>query len=338
MITIIYGTRPEYIKILPICNELDKEKIQYKLIQFTQHTDLIKDAKYDIQITIDDISPNRIDNVTLNILDKADEWLKETSLLITQGDTITSYSAALAAFTRHIPIAHIEAGLRSFDINNPWPEEALRRQISSMATFHFCPTLQNSKNLIFEGIRGNRYIVGNTVLDTIDTTFIPQSNTILVTMHRRENLSLLDKWFKELNALARKYRKYKFIFPMHPNPEITKFKHLLPNIKIIKPLSREDLITEIKRSILIISDSGGIVEESNYLHRKIIITRKCTERSEALWSQNAAICRSPEYLLTSFKKNINRKLLDYIPCFGDGRSSERIVKILKEYLEKNSNG
>lgn len=333
MITIIYGTRPEYIKILPICNELDKEKIQYKLIQFTQHTDLIKDAKYDIQITIDDISPNRIDNVTLNILDKADEWLKETSLLITQGDTITSYSAALAAFTRHIPIAHIEAGLRSFDINNPWPEEALRRQISSMAAFHFCPTLQNSKNLIFEGIRGNRYIVGNTVLDTIDTTFIPQSNTILVTMHRRENLPIIDKWFKELNSLARKYRQYQFIFPMHPNPEITKFKYLLPNVKIIKPLNREDLITEIKRSILIISDSGGIVEESCYLKRKIIISRRCTERQESIWI-HASLCKSPEYLHTAFKKMIHKKLTDYVCPYGDGTASTKIIEILKEYLEK----
>jgi len=332
MIHLIFGTRPEIIKILPLIPHLKAANIPFKLIYITQHTDLIPDLPEHVTITLGDISTNRLNNVVLNILDQENDILEGCTHVLVQGDTVTAYATALAAFTRNIPILYLESGMRSWDIENPYPEEALRRMISSIASYHFCATKQNCFNIRSEGIRKPIYMVGNTVLDTIDPTPIPQENKVLITMHRRENLPILDQWFIQIDKLTRWYPQYEFIFPMHPNPEIQKFKHLIPKVKIIKPLSREDLIIEIKKSILIISDSGGIQEEACFLKRKIIVARRCTERQEALWL-NASLCKTPEFLPVSFRRMLNKKLDDYICPFGSGDSSIKIVEILKKELK-----
>jgi UDP-N-acetylglucosamine 2-epimerase len=333
LLTILYGTRPEFIKIEPLILQLEKTDINFNIVKIQQHSDLILNTPYDIKIDIDDISTNRLDNILLNTIDKADIWLKNTTHLLIQGDTYSGLSAALAASSRNIKILYLESGLRTFNKNNPYPEEMVRTCISALADLHFCPTKQNAINLIQAGVRTPKYVTGNTVLDTIDPTPISQENKVLITMHRRENLPIMDQWFKQIDKLTRWYPQYEFIFPMHPNPEIQKLKHLIPKVKIIKPLSREDLIIEIKKSILIISDSGGICEETNWLKRKLIITRYCTERQECLWNQNASLCKTPEFLTTSFKRMLHRKLDDYIPCFGDSHTSEKIIKILKKELK-----
>lgn len=325
------GTRPEWIKIRPLLPLLDKANIPYKLLYIMQHKDLLDIKEPHEIMQIYDISSNRLDNILLNAIDQAEDWLKGCDAVLVQGDTESAFSVALAAFNRGIKIIHLEAGLRSYDIKNPYPEEMIRSCISRMASIHLCPTKQNAINLSQEGIRTPKYITGNTVLDSIDTTPLPCDSTVLITLHRRENLPIIQQWFTEINKLAAKYTRYKFIFPMHPNPEIQKYKYLLPNIEIIKPLSREDLIIAIKKSILIISDSGGIQEESNYLRKKCIVCRKVTERQESIWL-NSTLCKTPEYLKVAFEKMINKQLTDYVCPFGSGDASSKIIEILKKEL------
>jgi UDP-N-acetylglucosamine 2-epimerase (non-hydrolysing) len=333
MLIISFGTRPEYIKIKPLLPLLDKENIPYKLLHIDQHTDLVNVIEPHDILQIYDISSNRLDNIHLNIVDQAENWLKDCRAILVQGDTTSAYSMALAAFNKGIKIIHLEAGLRTYDRFNPYPEEFNRRSISLMADVHLCPTNQNAKNLTQEGIRTAKYVVGNTVLDSINTDPVEESNTVLITLHRRENLPIIGEWFKEINKLSKSTPELRYIYPIHPNPVIAQNAktYLGNNIQIVSPLSREDLITQIKRSKMIISDSGGIQEEACYLHKKIIICRKVTERPEAIWL-NSTLCKTPEYLGTAFSKMINKKLVDYVCPYGSGNSSEKIIEILKKEL------
>lgn len=334
MLLICIGTRPEYIKLRPLIPYLDKENIPYKLIYVKQHTDLMPELPSHQEIEIDDISDNRLDNVLLNVVDKAKDWLEGADSVLVQGDTQTALAASVAAFNRGIKIIHLEAGLRTFNRFNPYPEEMIRGCISRMADVHLCPTKGNAQNLIKEGIRADKYIVGNTVLNSIDSSIIPEENIVFITLHRRENIPIMDSWFVELNKLADIVGSLRFVFPMHPNPNIQKHRHLLSNVEIIPPLSREDTISYIKKSKLIISDSGGIQEETNFLHKKLIICRKVTERQECIWT-NGTMCKSPDYLKTAFFKIINKKLDDYTCPYYNPESPKIIVEIIKDHLNKH---
>jgi UDP-N-acetylglucosamine 2-epimerase (non-hydrolysing) len=332
MLLIAFGTRPEYIKIKPLLPLLKKEEIPYKLIHIGQHQDLIQITEPHDVLQIFDISSNRLDNIHLNVVDQASNWFNGVKAVLVQGDTTSAYSMALAAFNRGIKIIHLEAGLRTYDRFNPYPEEFNRRSISLMADIHLCPTNQNAQNLVKEGIRAPKYVVGNTVLDSIDTTTLPETNTVLITLHRRENIPILEQWFETINNLSKTTPNLKYVYPIHPNSDIKeKSKILNSNIKITEPLSREDLIKSIKTSKMIISDSGGIQEEACYLHKRLIICRKCTERPESIWL-NSTLCKTPEYLGTAFNKMINKKLTEYQCPYGDGRASQKIIEILKKEL------
>lgn len=333
MLLISFGTRPEYIKIKPLLPLLEEAEIPYKLLHIGQHKDTLSITEPHDILEIYDISSNRLDNIHLNIVDQAENWLKDVKAVLVQGDTTSAYSMALAAFNRRVKIIHLEAGLRTYNILNPYPEEFNRRSIALMASVHLCPTNQNAKNLTQEGIRAIKYVVGNTVLDSIDTTPLKETNTVLVTLHRRENLPIIDDWFKEINNLAKSTPSLKYLIPLHPNPVIRESakKYLNKDITCIEPLSREELIKEIKQSKMIISDSGGIQEEACYLRKKIIICRKVTERPESIWL-NSTLCKTPEYLGTAFWKILPKQLTNYQCPYGDGHASEKIVEILKREL------
>lgn len=332
MLLISFGTRPEYIKIKPLLPLLNKAEIPYKLLHIGQHQDLMTITEPHDIMEIYDISSNRLDNIHLNVVDQAENWFEGVQAVLVQGDTTSAYSMALAAFNRRIKIIHLEAGLRTYDKLNPYPEEFNRRSIALMADIHLCPTNQNAKNLTQEGIRTPKYVTGNTVLDSIDTTPMAEQNTVLITLHRRENLPVLEQWFDAINNLSKSTPNLNYYYPIHPNSEIKeKAKRLNSNIKILEPLSREDLLWYIKTSKMIISDSGGIQEEACYLHKKIIICRKVTERPEAIWL-NATMCKNPDYLATAFWKILPKQLTDYQCPYGDGKASEKIVEILKKEL------
>lgn len=326
MILIVFGTRPEWIKIKPVVEKLHGI-IPYRLLCTGQHTNLIDDSinQYNVEYLTITNNINRLDDIVISILSKCDSVFENIDFTMVQGDTTSAFAMALASFHRKIPIIHLEAGLRSWDINNPYPEEFNRIAISNMASIHFCPTVDNKHNLRYVG--GKKYLVGNTVLDSLKYLSPVIEDFVLVTLHRRENLNLMDRWFHAIEDIANENLNLEFILPMHLNPEIQKHKHILNRVKVIDPVSHEQCIDFISRCAMVITDSGGIQEESAFLKKKSIVCRETTERQEGeyIFSQ---LCPAPDMLKEIFN-NTQIELVNK-PCpYGDGQASEKIVDILK---------
>ena len=226
MVLLCFGTRPEWLKIKPLIKELDN----YELLFTGQHPDLLKDIKVDYRITIGN-SDNRLDQLISDCLLQFPEG--DFDSVLVQGDTASAFACAVAAFNRQKKIYYLEAGLRSYNMKHPYPEEAYRQMISRISDVNLCPTQLSRGNLIKEKTNGKIYVVGNSVLDNL----LPYkdkceyTNKVLVTLHRRENHHWMDQWFKEINDLAIEYPELEFILPIHPNPEVQKHKYLLTNIK-----------------------------------------------------------------------------------------------------------
>jgi UDP-N-acetylglucosamine 2-epimerase (non-hydrolysing) len=201
-----------------------------------------------------------------------------------QGDTTTAMAVALSAFHHGIKVIHLEAGLRTYNKQNPYPEETNRRIISQIADIHLCPTNQALKNLTDEMTVGDMYVVGNTVIDNLlqYKDKCKYTNKILVTLHRRENHYLMKEWFIELEKLATMYPEYSFILPMHPNPSVQKWKYLLNNVVVIDPLPYEQMLELLIQARLVITDSGGLQEEACFFNKKCLTCRVVTERPEAI--------------------------------------------------------
>lgn len=325
MILYCYGTRPEYIKIKKLIS-LSSE-IPHKVLYTAQHKDIVL-GEFDYKLEIKD-GENRLDSIISSILSQENSHIFENiDYTLVQGDTASAFALALASFHRGIKVIHLEAGLRTYDKENPYPEESYRQFISRITDLHFCPTENNAKNLRDEKTSGHIFVVGNTVLDNLNTDNIEYGNEILVTLHRRENHPQIQDWFNEIEKLSVKYPDLDFILPIHPNPNVTKHKHLLRNVKVIEPLSHDEFISKMKSCRLIISDSGGVQEEASYLKKKVIVCRKVTERTESLGS-HSFLCDEPKKLGLLFEKLIYDYKTDE-PCpYGDGKSSEKIIKILQ---------
>jgi UDP-N-acetylglucosamine 2-epimerase (non-hydrolysing) len=330
MILIAFGTRPEWIKIAPIVKKIDGI-LPYKLLFTGQHLEIIDKSvtKYPLENISIDKHSNRLDDIVISILLKSAFVFDNVAHVMVQGDTTSAFAVALAAFHRNIPIIHLEAGLRSFDINNPYPEEFNRVAISNMADIHLCPTHNNRYNL--NKCPGVKYVTGNTVLDNLSGLKPVLENKILITMHRRENLDIIDKWFEQFDLLALANTKYEFILPMHPNPAIQKYRDLLKHVKVINPLSHDECIDLIRRCSLVITDSGGIQEESAFFKKKCIVCRETTEREEGeyIFSQ---LCHEPEQLIKIFNKT-KIEIVDHECPYGDGYASDKILKILERLYE-----
>jgi len=324
-ILICIGTRPEAIKLLSIIKNIPNIKTLFT----GQHTTLVDSfgIKFDYRLKIDGTNKNRLNDITCSIL-KYNDIFNKFDYVIIQGDTSSVMSIALTCFHNKVKIIHLEAGLRTNNKYDPWPEELNRQVVSRIADIHLCPTKNNKNNLLKENIFKNIFVVGNTGLDNINKEGCIYGNKVLITMHRRENHENLHLWFSTLSKIAKKYSDLEFIFPLHPNPKVQKHKHLLKNISVIKPVSHEECIALVKECRLIISDSGGLAEESSYLNKKIIICRDSTERQECL-NIHGFLCTSPNKLEKIFNDIYNDYEID-APClFGDGRSWIRIKKILE---------
>jgi len=326
MLLISYGTRPEYIKVKPLINELTRrEIIPFKIIFTGQHQDLAPEGG-DYVLDIEE-GNNRLDSIIASVLNKNYIWEGITHVLV-QGDTTSAFAVALAAMNRQVKVIHLEAGLRTFDYENPFPEEYNRQLISRISSINLCPTSLNKKNLDNENCVGKNYLVGNTVLDNLEDYESSYGDEVLITMHRRENLELLPMWFKTFNILAVDNPNLKFIFPLHPNPQIQQHRDLLPDIEIIDPLSHKDMVEKIASCRFIITDSGGIQEEASFFKKKCIICRHQTERTETL-DFTSFLCPSPENLF-ELVKSISNNYISYRECpYGDGHASERIASILE---------
>lgn len=324
-ILVCFGTRPEWLKIKPLIN-----KLNCKLLFTGQHKDLVKDIEFDFILEAKSNSI-RLNAVIEDCLSQFPDT-KNFDYVLVQGDTSTAFACALAAFNQGTQIIHLEAGLRTNDLKNPFPEEAYRQMISRIATINLCPTELSLKNLKNEGVINNCYVVGNTSLDNLINlkNKCNYGNKILVTLHRRENHQLIEKWFKKIETLANNYPEFEFILPIHPNPEVTKHRNLLNKVKVVNPLNHNEILNILINCAFCITDSGGIQEEASFLNKKCIVCRSSTERSEGIDSGHITLCSHPEELGNLFEElRLNYTINSYCP-FGDGNSSDIIKNLLIE--------
>jgi len=323
MIGLFYGTRPEYIKIAPLVEEFKEKAIDYTLFQVQQHSSLLEGCDYDFVIPIFS-SGNRLNSITISIL----LYPLPTNLdrVLVQGDTTTAMAVALNAFNNQIPVIHLEAGLRTYDKQNPYPEEVNRRIISSLASIHYCPTITDAKNLMREGYGNDKIVVtGNTVIDTLRDITPSDGKEVLITLHRRENQHNLNSWFVAIEALARNFPEYSFVFPMHPSPAVQEHKKVFKNVKVCDPIPFEEMKERLAACALTITDSGGIQEECSFFKKVCFVCREVTERP----SKSGIICPTPEKLIEEFTENHKLKITEECP-FGDGYAARKITQDIFE--------
>ncbi|MDK8823368.1 non-hydrolyzing UDP-N-acetylglucosamine 2-epimerase [Corynebacterium coyleae] len=361
-VMVAYGTRPEAIKLAPVIQLLRADSRFKTLIVSTgQHREMVNQVtdifgfKPDIDLALmHKRQPlNRILSRSLKGLDHVLKQHKPDAILV-QGDTSTAASAAIAGFNRRAKIIHLEAGLRSYDLSSPFPEEANRKIISAIATCHLTPTNQAKQNLLKEGIQEDTVTVtGNTVIDALQATAdrdVDFSNPELVnalssyrrhiifTSHRRENLGTLADIGSALASLARRYSDIAFYVPMHMNPKIEKRLlpgiASLPNVFVTGPLPYDQFVHLMKRSDLIITDSGGIQEEAPSLGIPALLIRETTERPEAIASGAVKLIGSNPYSIARATVELLEDQVAYNAMkkasnpYGDGRAAERTVQVL----------
>jgi len=324
-ILICFGTRPEWLKVKPLLKTLDN----YQLLFTGQHVDLLKDVCTDYKIKINE-NKNRLDQLISDCLLQFPEGDFDSVLI--QGDTASAFACAVAAFHRKKKIYYLEAGLRSYNLGHPYPEEGYRQMISRISDVNLCPTSLSKGNLLNELASGNSYVVGNTVLDNL----LPYKekceygNKVLVTLHRRENHEHMSEWFEAVNDLAKQNSELEFILPLHPSPNVQQHKHLLNYVNVLDPLPHSMLLDILVKSKLVISDSGGLQEEASFFNKKVIVCRQTTERPEGKNSGHLIMCQSPKELCGIFNNlEDNYKIEEKCP-YGDGKSSVKIKKILDE--------
>ena len=336
----VFGTRPEAIKMCPLINELkSRGTFDVRVCVTGQHREMLYQVLRIFNIIPDydlDIMKNGQDlfYITSSILSNIKQVLEKEKpdLVMIHGDTTTTVAAALASFYLQIPIAHIEAGLRTYNISEPFPEEANRQIVSILAQYNFAPTEQAKQNLLNEGKKyDNIFITGNT--------------GILVTTHRRENLGEpMRKIFRAIRQIVDEYKDVRILFPIHLNPEIRKIADEIlgrnSQIHLVAPLEIMDFHNIMKRSYFILTDSGGIQEEAAALKKPVLVTRNITERLEGVVSGNLKLVGTDEKVIYNNMKKLldNEKEYDEmcngINPYGDGYASKKIADILETIYRK----
>jgi UDP-N-acetylglucosamine 2-epimerase (non-hydrolysing) len=329
MILLVYGTRPEYIKIKSLIEKMKEAHLPFRTLFTGQHKDLVE-VKSDFSAEISDFGENRLDSIIQSLLNLQPDVFVGVDYVLVQGDTTSALALSITALNRKIKVIHLEAGLRTYDFENPFPEEYNRQLISRVATIHLCPTQLNQENLNRENIHEGIYVVGNTGLDGINSLKgkCSYGKKVLVTLHRRENHHEISKWFSAIEDLAVQYSDYEFILPLHPNPEVQKHRDLFKRVNVINPLSRNQLLEILVDCSLVITDSGGLQEECSFFNKKCLVCRKVTERPESL-GKTSFLVENVEDLLGLFSDHIRSSVVNESCPFGDGNSSQRIIEILK---------
>jgi UDP-N-acetylglucosamine 2-epimerase (non-hydrolysing) len=323
----IFGTRPEFLKIKPVITASNN---QIKTLFVKQHTDIIDFGDNDFSVDIENNCLNRLNSIFEQIFKKTESIISQFDAILIQGDTATVAATAMVAYHLKKKIIYLESGLRTYDLENPFPEEGYRQIVSRIADINLCPTKLSAKNLKKERIKGQIHIVGNTSLDNLikyknNSSY---SNKILITLHRNENLPIIKDWLSEIDKIAEKNKDLQFIYPVHPNPMIKAEADNCKYINKIDPLQHLELINLLKDCKFVITDSGGIQEEACFLNKKIIVCRKTTERPEGIYSGHIYLCQKPEELEYHFLKINNYFLISKKCPYGNGKSSKKILKIL----------
>jgi len=356
----VIGTRPEAIKLAPVLSAInDSRSLKAKVCITGQHTGLLAPLLQNLKIQADYQLDTHENGGTLqqnasSILKQFEPVLAEVKpdVVLVQGDTTTAFAAALSAFYARIPVAHVEAGLRTSNLEAPWPEEAHRCLIARLATYYFAPTEKAKEALISEGFPPEKiWVVGNTSIDAIrilrkssKTIAKTKFRSIVVTVHRRENQGEpLKEICHALRCIARKFLDVKILFFLHPNPSVREPAIQMlageANIELTEPLDHISFVQLLEKSTFVITDSGGIQEEAPFMGKPLVITRETTERPEGIQAGTAKLVgtNSSDIVACCTEMLENAEILIamskvHFP-YGDGYAAEKIVNILRGELK-----
>jgi UDP-N-acetylglucosamine 2-epimerase (non-hydrolysing) len=367
---LIFGTRPEAIKLAPVMEALRNEKnFSMKALATAQHREMLDQVleifkikpDYDLNIMIEN---QNLSDVTSKCLNGVDEILKKErpDIVLIQGDTTTVFASALACYYNKIPVGHVEAGLRTSDKYSPFPEEVNRRIATVLADLHFAPTVWAKNNLVKEGISEESiHVTGNTVVDSLikiasmpfsfdgDSALLKSflekyEKIVLVTAHRRESFGLP---FKEMcfamKDIVESFSGVGIVYPVHPNPNVRETVYGIlkgdPKVFLVEPLNYLTFVHLMKLSYLILTDSGGIQEEAPSFKKPVLVMRDKTERPEGIEAGVAKLVgtrkeKIVEEVIKLIKYDADyKKMSTGINPFGDGKAAERIVKIIREFFK-----
>lgn len=360
-VMLVFGTRPEAIKMCPLVNELKTRKSIKTVVCVTgQHRQMLDQVLEAFNVVPDyDLSIMKerqtLFDVTENILNSIKPVLEEVKpdVVLVHGDTSTTFVTALACFYMQIPVGHVEAGLRTYNIYSPYPEEFNRQAVSIISSYNFAPTELSRDNLLKEGKKPETiYITGNTAIDALKTTvradyknehldWASDSRLIMITAHRRENLGEpMQHMFRAIRKVMEEHPDIKAIYPIHMNPAVREKANRelagCDRIRIIEPLDVLDFHNFLSRSYLILTDSGGIQEEAPSLGKPVLVMRDTTERPEGIAAGTLKLVGTDEEVIyRNFSELLsNKEAYDAMSKasnpYGDGFASERIADILEE--------
>ena len=360
-VMLVFGTRPEAIKMCPLVNELKSRKNIKTVVCVTgQHRQMLDqvleafgvEPDYDLSIMK---AGQTLFDITTNILNRIGAVLDEVKpdVVLVHGDTSTTFVTALACFYKQIPVGHVEAGLRTYNIYSPYPEEFNRQAVGIVAKYNFSPTELSKQNLLNEGKNAESiYVTGNTAIDALKTTvredythpeleWAKGSRLIIITAHRRENLGEpMHSMFRAIRRIMDEYPDVKAIYPIHMNPVVRMAADEelggCDRIHIIEPLEVLDFHNFLARSYLILTDSGGIQEEAPSLGKPVLVMRDTTERPEGIKAGTLKLVGTDETVIyNNFKELLeNKEAYDKMALasnpYGDGLACKRIADILEE--------
>lgn len=362
-VMLVFGTRPEAIKMCPLVNELKKDDYFKTIVCVTgQHRQLLDqvlqafhvEPDYDLSIMKD---KQTLFDITVNILEKVKEVLEaeKPDIVLVHGDTSTTFVTALACFYLQIPVGHVEAGLRTYNLYSPFPEEFNRQAVGIISKFNFVPTEKSKQNLLNEGKEASTiHITGNTAIDALRTTvkesynhpeleWAKDSKLILITAHRRENLGQpMHNMFRAIRRIIDEHSDVKAIYPIHMNPLVREAAREelgdCDRIHIVEPLDVLDFHNFLNKSYLILTDSGGIQEEAPSLGKPVLVMRDTTERPEGIQAGVLKLVGTEENVIyDNFKlllesEEVYSQMANASNPYGDGTASKKIVSVLKREL------
>lgn len=347
VLTFIYGTRPEALKLWPVVREAAKRKVAFRTICTGQHTDLLIGAKLraDLNLNVEG-REDPLEYVTEAGVALQAVLKPERNIVVVQGDTASAYAGALAAHNIGLPVAHVEAGLRSHDLTDPWPEEQFRVEIDRLSRFRFCPTPGNWQNLDAEGIATEcvpphpgdpiSRVTGNTITDALRLMLVKREmpkNYVLVTLHRRESFGEpLKNILRGLAAFAKSHPDTAVLWPLHPNPHVREALQAVPmpvNVLMRGPLPYSGFLQILASANCVLTDSGGVVEEATTLGVPIVCARNKTERPEAFeLSSSRRLVGTDATAVEGGLRLVFWAESEPSSVFGDGYAAKRILDVL----------